>query len=152
MFYLRYLCLFAYSGIQHISCCVFVLISSSCVSYVANFSFLIAPSVFSNVYLQKLYKSYKNISMNTYSVVRKHKQFSEVDLAHIKHLKVKASGDYRKDTRSICDTICSLRSMLWDMEPFIELLIDFINISPLDCFSRKVLWLMMFSTYILRYI
>ena len=76
-------------------------LSSSCVSYVANFSFLIAHSVFSNVYLQKIYQSYKNISINTYIVVRKHKQFSEVDLAHIKHLKVKASGDYRKDTRSI---------------------------------------------------
>jgi hypothetical protein len=39
---LRYLCLCAYSGFQHISCCVFVV--SLC-------PFLIVPSVFSNVYL-----------------------------------------------------------------------------------------------------
>ena len=36
--YLRYLCLFTHSGVQHILCCVFVLISSSCVPYVASFS------------------------------------------------------------------------------------------------------------------
>jgi hypothetical protein len=32
------LCLFAYSGVQHILCCVFVCFSSSCVPYVASFS------------------------------------------------------------------------------------------------------------------
>ena len=37
MSYLRYLCLFAYSGVQHISRCVFVLVTSSCVPYVASF-------------------------------------------------------------------------------------------------------------------
>ena len=56
MSYLRYLCLLAYSGVQHILCCVFVFLflSSSCVPYVASFSgcsFLIAPSVLYNVYL-----------------------------------------------------------------------------------------------------
>ena len=56
MSYLRCLCLFAYSGVQLILCCVAFLfcLSSSCVPYVANFSGLsifIAPSVFSNVYL-----------------------------------------------------------------------------------------------------
>ena len=51
--YLRYLCLFAYSGVQHILCCVFVLFFFVFfVPYVDSFlSFLIAPSVFSNVYL-----------------------------------------------------------------------------------------------------
>jgi len=50
MSYLRYLCLFANSGVQHILCCVFVMffcklpISLGC-------PFLIAPSVFSSVYL-----------------------------------------------------------------------------------------------------
>jgi hypothetical protein len=34
MSYLRYLCLFAYSGVQYILCCVF----SSCVLYVVRFS------------------------------------------------------------------------------------------------------------------
>ena len=33
MSYLRYLCLFVYSGVQHILCCVFVL---SCVPYDAS--------------------------------------------------------------------------------------------------------------------
>ena len=52
MSYLRYL--FAYSGVQHILCCVFMFcLSSSCVSNVANVSGLsIAPSVFSNVYFR----------------------------------------------------------------------------------------------------
>jgi hypothetical protein len=53
MSYLHYLCLFVYSGIQYILCCAFVLfffvyymlqVSLDC-------SFLIAPSVFSNIYL-----------------------------------------------------------------------------------------------------
>ena len=54
MFYLRYLCLFTQSGVQHILSCVFVCFSSSCVPYVASFSELsifYAPSVFCNVYL-----------------------------------------------------------------------------------------------------
>ena len=39
MFYLRYLCLFAYSGVQHILCDVFLFcLSSSCVPYVDSFS------------------------------------------------------------------------------------------------------------------
>jgi hypothetical protein len=40
MSYLRYLCLFVYSGIQHILCCVVFLLcfSSSCVPFVASFS------------------------------------------------------------------------------------------------------------------
>ena len=52
--YVHYLCLFAYSGVQHILCWVFALFSVV-VPYVASFSrlsfFLIAPSVFSLVYL-----------------------------------------------------------------------------------------------------
>ena len=61
MAYLRYLCLFAYSGIQHILCCVVYCARVrlvSCVSNVASFygvsildcPYLIVPSVFSNVY------------------------------------------------------------------------------------------------------
>jgi hypothetical protein len=38
MSYLRYMCLFTYSGVQHILCWIFVFFSSSCVSYVAVFS------------------------------------------------------------------------------------------------------------------
>ena len=34
---LRYLYLFAHSGVQHILCCVSVCFSSSCVSYVVHF-------------------------------------------------------------------------------------------------------------------
>jgi hypothetical protein len=50
MCYLRYLCLFAGSGVQHILCCGF---SSSCVPMMPvslDCPILIAPSVFSNVY------------------------------------------------------------------------------------------------------
>ena len=64
MSYLRYLCLFAYIGAQHIMCCVsgfflffFVLLPVS-----LDCPFLITPSVFSNIYLE-LYCSisaYKN--------------------------------------------------------------------------------------------
>jgi hypothetical protein len=36
--YLRYLFLLAHSYVQHILCCIFVLISSSCVPNVASFS------------------------------------------------------------------------------------------------------------------
>ena len=51
---LRYLCLVAQSDVQHMLYCVFVFVFSSCVPYVASFSglsILIAPSVFSNVYI-----------------------------------------------------------------------------------------------------
>ena len=42
MSYLRYLCLFVQSGIQHILCCVFALfLSSSCVPYVASFFWIV---------------------------------------------------------------------------------------------------------------
>ena len=34
----RYLCLFVYSGVQHILCCVFVLFLFVCIPHVANFS------------------------------------------------------------------------------------------------------------------
>jgi len=47
MSYLRYVCLFAYSSVQHISCCVPYAASSSGLS---NCPFLIATSVLSNVY------------------------------------------------------------------------------------------------------
>ena len=54
MSYLRCLCLYGYSAVQHILCSVFDLFSVSCVPYVASFSgwsICIASSVFSNVYL-----------------------------------------------------------------------------------------------------
>ena len=38
MLYLRYLCLFVYSGVQHILCCVFVCFSFSHIPDVASFS------------------------------------------------------------------------------------------------------------------
>jgi hypothetical protein len=37
MSYLRYLFLFVYGGVQHTLCCVFILLPSSCESYVASF-------------------------------------------------------------------------------------------------------------------
>ena len=54
---LRCLCLFAYSGDQHILCCVFALFYFRFVCRVLPISLdcplLIAPSVFSNIYLLK---------------------------------------------------------------------------------------------------
>ena len=38
MSYLRYLCLLAHSGVQHILCYVLFCFSSSCVPYVVSFS------------------------------------------------------------------------------------------------------------------
>jgi len=58
MSYLRYLCLFAHSGIKHILCCVFVFhrlvlpVSLDC-------PFMIARSVLSNAYLANNNKLYK---------------------------------------------------------------------------------------------
>ena len=52
MSYLRYLCLFLYSGVKHILCCISVLFSSSCVPMLSvslDCPFFIAPLVFSNV-------------------------------------------------------------------------------------------------------
>jgi len=53
MFYLRYLCLFLYSGVQHILCCVFVFLRLVCplLPVSLDCSFLIALSVFSKVYV-----------------------------------------------------------------------------------------------------
>ena len=55
MFYLRYLFLFVYSGVQHILCCVSCRLSLSCITYVATFSGLSifdCPSLFSNIFLE----------------------------------------------------------------------------------------------------
>jgi hypothetical protein len=55
MSYIRYLCLFVHSGVQHILCCVFALfVFVLCLLHAAlDCTFLIAPSVFSNVYPTK---------------------------------------------------------------------------------------------------
>ena len=51
MSYLRYLCLFANSGVQHILCCVFLPPVYPMLPMFLDYPVLIAPSVFSNVYL-----------------------------------------------------------------------------------------------------
>jgi len=53
---LRYLCLFAHSGVQHILCCVFVLLRLVYIMLPVSldYPFLIAPSVISNIYLTVL--------------------------------------------------------------------------------------------------
>ena len=53
---LRYLCLFAHSGVQHILCCSFFFIVFLCLVYPMKHvsldcPFLITPSVFSSIYL-----------------------------------------------------------------------------------------------------
>jgi hypothetical protein len=57
MSYLRYLCLFSYSGVKHILCRVFVLFVFI-LSVSLDWPFLIVPSVFSNIYLapNKIYR------------------------------------------------------------------------------------------------
>ena len=51
MSYLRYLPLLAHSGVQHILCCVFLRLVYPMLPVSLDCPFLIAPSVFSNVYL-----------------------------------------------------------------------------------------------------
>ena len=59
MSYLRYLCLFVYSGVQHIWCCVFCFVFIRIVYPMLSVSldcpFLIAPSVFSNVFSNNIF-------------------------------------------------------------------------------------------------
>ena len=52
MSYLRYLCLIAYSGLQHIHvlCCVFLCFVYPMLPVSLDCPFSIAPSVFSNIY------------------------------------------------------------------------------------------------------
>ena len=49
---LRYLCLFAYSGVQYILCFVFLRLVYSMLPVSLDCQLFIASSVFSNVYLQ----------------------------------------------------------------------------------------------------
>jgi hypothetical protein len=51
MSYLRYLCLLPHSGVQTILCCVFVLFFIVLLPVSLDFPFVIAPRVFSSVYL-----------------------------------------------------------------------------------------------------
>jgi hypothetical protein len=50
MSYLRYLCLFVHSVVQHILCCVFALFFFVMLPVSLDCPFWIAPSVFFNVY------------------------------------------------------------------------------------------------------
>jgi len=50
MSYLRYLCLIAYSGLQHILCCVFRCLVYPMLPVSLDCPFSIALSVFSNIY------------------------------------------------------------------------------------------------------
>ena len=54
MSYLCYLCLFAYSGVQRIFCCVFLRHVYPMVPVSLDCSFLIVPSVFSSGYVVKV--------------------------------------------------------------------------------------------------
>ena len=55
MSYFLYLCLFTYSGVKNILCCMFVLIffvlCTLCCQFIWIVHFCFAPSVFFNVYL-----------------------------------------------------------------------------------------------------
>jgi len=51
MSYLRYLCLLAFIGVQHILCCVVLRLVYPMLLVSLDCPFFIAPSVFSNIYL-----------------------------------------------------------------------------------------------------
>ena len=51
MYYLRHLCLFVYSGIQHMMCFVSLRLVYPMLPVSLDFPLLISPSVFCNVYL-----------------------------------------------------------------------------------------------------
>jgi len=55
MSYLHYLCLFVYSGVQHILCCVCLRLVYSMLPVSLDCPFLIGPSVFSNIYFIRSY-------------------------------------------------------------------------------------------------
>ena len=59
MSFLRYVCVFAQSGVQHILCCVFLFLFALCFVYPMlpvslDYPLFIAPSVFSDLYLTVL--------------------------------------------------------------------------------------------------
>jgi hypothetical protein len=56
MSYLLYLCLYAHSGVQHIFCFVFHRLVYTMLPVSLNCPFLLAPSVFSNVYFLLVYE------------------------------------------------------------------------------------------------
>ena len=62
MFYLRYLCLFAYGGVQRILCCVFILfflrLAYPMLPVSLDCPFLLAPLVFFNVYLKTMVQNH----------------------------------------------------------------------------------------------
>ena len=65
MSYLHYLCLLTYSGVQHILLGVFHRIVYSMLPISLDCSFLIAPSVFVNIYLQQIIREvHANMSHN----------------------------------------------------------------------------------------
>jgi len=74
MSYLRYLCLFAYSDVQHILCCVFVLLSLM-LPVSLDCPFLIAPSVF-------LTFSYYNLPYKQEHVLHLQCMRGKLDLIH----------------------------------------------------------------------
>ena len=49
-----FLCLFAYSGVQHILCFVFLRIVYRMLQISLDNLFVIAPSIFSNVYVKRI--------------------------------------------------------------------------------------------------
>ena len=55
MSYLRYLCLFAHSGVQYILCCVFVLFFFVVLPVSLDCSFLIAALLSSSVFISNTY-------------------------------------------------------------------------------------------------
>jgi len=60
---IRYLCLFAHSGVRHVLCCVFGFLRLVCpmLPFSLDYPFLTSPSVFSRVYLQNILLFYGKV-------------------------------------------------------------------------------------------
>jgi hypothetical protein len=68
VFYLRYVCLLAHSGVQHILSCVFLRIVNPMLPVFLDCAFLIAPSVFSNVYFKHYDRDLARYFFNLYKL------------------------------------------------------------------------------------
>ena len=112
--YLRYLCLLAHSGVQHISCFVFVLfffvLRTLCFQFLSGLSILIAPSVFSNVYVKsvKICQTYLIITLMKEKASRR----EIIAKIHSTHF-CRFVNSFIAPFRSSCADVMSSVSLFW---------------------------------------
>jgi hypothetical protein len=97
--YLRYLCLFAHSGVQHLLCCVFCFFSSACVPYVgmSHYYFLWNKGLI-HTQCQKDTSTrilYHLIFLDKESPLIKYYIQSQVRTTHLKNLKIRKRNDIK---------------------------------------------------------